>query len=715
MDSKQLIDKVTAYLPPEDIPLIEEAYLFASTAHDGQVRKSGEPYLEHPLQAAGIVADLRLGAAGIIAALLHDVPEDCKIKPEEIERRFGAEVRNLVDGTTKLNVIVRRGSEKSEKIADSHAQADNLRKMLIAMSQDVRVVFIKLADRIHNMRTLGPLPPEKRDRIARETMGIYAPLAHRLGIWHLKQELEDLSFRWLQPDDYREITNLLEVRKTAWERYITHASRILKDEFQKAGVKADISGRPKNIYSIYTKMQKYAEQGKEFSEIHDLLAIRVLVDEISDCYSALGIIHSLWHPLPGQFNDYIANPKGNMYQSLHTTVMALEGKPLEIQIRTHEMHRTNEYGVAAHWRYKEGAKKDIGFEEKLSWFRQLIEWRQDLTGTDLVESLTTDVFKDQVYVFTPIGEIKELPRGSTPLDFAYHIHTELGHRCTGGKVNGKLVSLTYQLRNGDVVEILKTKADRGPNFDWLSPHSGYVKSHYARQKIKQWFRRQARAENLERGKILFEKELRRLGVSASGIEIASLFDYHDLNEFLIAIGCGDISVHKIGPWLTPQEEIVPAPAAPIRPAAPTGVEVLGVSDLLTHLAPCCMPTPTDEIVGYITRTKGITIHRRNCPNISAQSEKERLIDVSWGKSVRSYPVSICIEAHNRMGLIKDISTVVAESKMNIASISNVNHDDTTISVYLILDVADIGHLSRLLSRLERVRGVTSVIRMTKDR
>jgi GTP pyrophosphokinase len=712
MDVQELITKASAYLPPEDIPLVEEAYRFALEAHAGQVRKSGGAYVEHPAQVASIVADLRLDAGGIIAALLHDVPEDCGVPLEEIERRFGAEVRNLVDGITKLNIAARRGSGKVE---DS-IQADNLRKMLIAMSQDIRVVFIKLADRIHNLHTLGPLPPEKRDRIARETMEIYAPLAHRLGIWQMKQELEDLSFRWLQLDDYREITNLLEVRRTAWERYIAYASRVLKDELQKAGVKADISGRPKSTYSIYTKMQKYAEQGKEFSEIHDLLAIRVLVDEVSDCYNALGIIHSLWHPLPGQFNDYIANPKGNMYQSLHTTVLALEGRPLEIQIRTHEMHRTSEYGVAAHWRYKEGAKKDIGFEEKLAWFRQLIEWRQDLTGPDLVESLKSDVFKDQVYVFTPMGEIKELPQGATPLDLAYRIHTELGHRCTGAKVNGKLISLTYQLRNGDVVEILSTKSDRGPSLDWLDPHSGYVKSHQARDKIRQWFRKQERVENLEQGKTLFEKELKRLGVSASGIEIAGLFGYHDFNAFLIAIGCGDISAHQIGPKLVSKEEAVSPPAAaPMRPEPATGIQVLGVGDLLTHLALCCMPVPGDEIIGYVTRTKGVTIHRRNCSNIVVESETERLIDVSWGQSVRSYPVSICVKAYDRVGLIRDITTVVSENKINIASISNLNHDDATMSVYLILDIPDIGRLSRLFSRLEGVRGIISVSRIGRDR
>jgi GTP pyrophosphokinase len=709
MNVQELLAKASVYLPPEDLSRIEEAYRFALEAHDGQLRKSGGPYVEHSVQASIIVADLRLDADGIIAALLHDVPEDCGIPLEEIERRFGTEVRNLVDGITKLNIAARRGSGKVE---DS-IQADNLRKMLIAMSEDIRVVFIKLADRIHNMRTLGPLPPEKRDRIAQETMDIYAPLAHRLGIWRLKQELEDLAFRWLQPDDYHEITNLLEVRKTAWERYIAYASRVLTDEFQKAGMKADISGRPKSIYSIYTKMQKYAEQGREFSEIHDLLAIRVLVDEIHDCYNALGIIHSLWHPLPGQFNDYIANPKGNMYQSLHTTVIALEGKPLEIQIRTHEMHRTSEYGVAAHWRYKEGVKRDLGFEEKLAWFRQLIEWRQDLTGPDLVESLKSDVFKDQVYVFTPMGEIKELPQGATPLDFAYRIHTELGHRCIGAKVNGKLVQLTYQLRNGDVVEILSTKSDRGPSLDWLNPHAGYVKSHQARDKIRQWFRKQERAENLVRGKELFEKELKRLGVSASGIEIAGLFGYHDFNTFLIAIGCGDISAHQIGPKLVPREESVSPPSTPKQPAAPTGIQVLGVGDLLTHLASCCTPVPGDEIVGFVTRTKGVTIHRRNCSNIVAKSETERLIDVSWGQNVRSYPASICVNAYDRVGLIRDITTVVSDNRINITSISNVNHDDATMSVYLVLDITDIGQLSRLFSRLERVKGIISVSRIAR--
>ena len=712
MDIKELITKISEYLPKEKLPLIEEAYRFALEAHAGQVRKSGEPYVEHPVQTAMIVADFHLDADSIAAALLHDVSEDCGISLEEIEGKFGAEVRNLVDGTTKLNKIAQLGSESVE---DSHTQAESLRKMLFATSQDVRVVFIKLADRLHNMRTLGPLSPQKRERIAQETMDIYAPLAHRLGISQLRRELEDLSFRWLQPDEYREIANLLDVRKTEWERYIAYASRVLRDEFQKAGLKAEVSGRPKNIYSIYTKMQKYAEQGKEFGEIHDLLALRVLVDGVPDCYHALGIIHSLWHPLPGQFDDYIANPKGNMYQSLHTTVIALEGKPLEIQIRTHEMHRTNEYGVAAHWLYKESSKKDMRFEEKVAWFRQFMDWQQDISEAAFVESLKTDVFKDQVYVFTPMGEVKELPQGSTPLDFAYRVHTDLGHRCTGGKVNGKLVSLTYQLQNGDVVEILSTKSDRGPSLDWLNPDLGYVKSHQAREKIRSWFRKRERAENLDRGKGLFEKELRRLGVSASGEEIASLFGYADPNELLIAIGCGDISAQQIGPKLVPKEEVAPSPTAvPKQPDITSGVQVLGVGDLLTHLAPCCMPVPGDEIIGFVTRTKGVTIHRKNCSNIAGEDETERLIPVSWGARKHSYPVSIAIVAEDRVGLLKDISTVVSEAKINIASISNADHGDGTTSIFLTVDITDIGHLSRLLSRLEGLRGIISASRVARD-
>ncbi len=515
----------------------------------------------------------------------------------------------------------------------------------------------------------------------------------------------------------KEISELLDVKKKEWERAIRHTIRILKDEFAKAGLEAEIEGRSKSIHSIYKKMHRYADQGKEITDIHDLMAVRVLVNQVYDCYNALGIIHNLWHPLPGQFDDYIANPRGNMYQSLHTTVMALQGRALEIQIRTYEMHSINEYGVAAHWLYKEGSKKDMRFEEKMAWLRQLMEWQQDLSGAAFFETIKTDIFKDQVYVFTPMGEIKELPLGSTPLDFAYRVHTDVGHRCTGAKVNDRIVPLTYQLQNGDAVSIITTKADRGPSLDWLNPESGYVKSSHAREKIRQWFRKRERVENLEQGKSLFDKERKRLGINNSVDEVARLFNYADSNEFLIAIGCGDISVGQIGPKLAPRTDdesqfLKPPTRAPKGPQVTTGVQVMGVGDLLTHIAPCCNPVPGDAIVGYITRTKGVTIHRKDCPNITSTDEPERLIDVNWGSQHESYPVSIRVTANDRVGLLKDITTTISETKTNITSISSKDNSDGTASISLTVEINGIAHLSRLLSKLENLRGVISANRTT---
>ena len=696
----ELIAKASEYLPQENLSLIEEAYQAAQVA--------GKPDIDQALETALILAGFQMDAESMAASLLLGLPLDSKLSRKEIETKLGENVKKLINGVNKISGIT--------WLAPDEVQSERLRRMFLAMVEDVRVIIISLANRLQVMQDLQKLPPEDwQQGIAQETMEVYAPLAHRLGMGGLKRELEDIAFSYLHPEEYREITNLLDIRKTNWERYITHASRILRDEFEKARFKAEISGRPKGIRSIHTKMEKYAKQGKELSDIYDLMALRVLVEEIPDCYHALGIIHSLWHPLTGQFDDYIANPKSNMYRSLHTTVIALEGKPLEIQIRTYEMHRTNEYGVSAHWRYKEGTKQDMRFEEKMAWFRQVMEWQQDLSGAVFVESLKTDIFKDQVYVFTPKGEIKEMPQGSTPLDFAYRIHTDLGHRCTGGKVNGRLVPLTYQLQNGDVVEIVSTKSDRGPSLDWLNPESGYVKSSHAREKIKSWFRKRERAENLDRGKGLFEKALRRLGISKSAEDIASLFGYKDSDEFLIDIGCGEISVNQIGPKLIPKEEPAPFPTTAQKlPERPTGIQVLGVGDLLTHLAPCCTPIPGDDIIGFVTRSKGVTIHRKNCPNIISTEDRERLVDVGWGARQQSYSVPIVIRCEDRVGLIKDITTIVSEAKVNIISISSVNHDDGTGSIFLTVDVSDIGHLSQLFSKLERVRGIISASRIAKD-
>jgi len=525
MNIESLVEKVQEYLPEDKLSLVRDAFAFAQEAHKGQLRLTGDPFITHPFETAMIVADLHLDEVSLAAALLHDVPEDCGVPFDEIQEKFGPDISRLVEGMTRLDKIsfqVQEGEIKLGSVAD--AQVESLRKMFVVTAEDIRVVLIKLADRLHNMRTLKPLAPEKQQRISRETMEIYAPLAHRLGIWQIKWQLEDLAFRYLEPDTYRQIAKLLAARRVTRERYIARVSRILNEELANVGIQVEVTGRPKSIYSVHTKMERYAAQGKEFSDIHDLLALRAFVETESDCYSALGIVHSLWRPIPGSFDDFIANPKENKYQGLHTTVMCLDARPLEVQIRTHRMHRVAEYGVAAHWKYKDGSSKDFAFEEKITWLRQLMEWQRELSGTAFLESIKTDIFRDQVFVYTPKGEIKELPRGATPLDFAYRIHTNVGHRCVGSKVNGRMVSLDYQLRNGDTVEIMATKTERGPSLDWLNPNLGYIKTHHAREKVRQWFRRQEKAENIDRGRSILEKELRRLGLTFADRErIAELF------------------------------------------------------------------------------------------------------------------------------------------------------------------------------------------------
>jgi len=705
----QLIGKAQEYLQPEKIALVGEAYNFAAQAHKGQVRKSGEPYLEHPLQVALTLAELQLDASSLAAALLHDVPENCGIAISEIEAKFGPEVAKLVDGTTKLGKVAWSG----EGVVTSELQVENLRKMLVAMAEDLRVVFIKLADRLHNMRTLDALSAEKRRSIAQETLDIYAPLAHRLGIWELKWQLEDLAVRYLEPRKYRQIARLIAARRTQREDFVARIIQILGGEFDRVGIKAEVSGRPKHIYSIYQKMEKYFALGMDFDDIHDLLAFRVLVGTVPDCYAAVGVIHSLWRPLPEEFDDFIANPKPNGYQSLHTVVM-YGATPLEIQIRTHDMHHIAEYGVAAHWRYKEGEEKDIRFEERISWLRQLVEWHRELSGAEeFLESVKTDIFIDQVFVFTPKGEIKDLPKGSTPLDFAYRVHTELGHRCIGAKVNGRLVTLSYQLKNGDVVEIMAAKGDKGPSRDWLSPQLGFVKTSHAREKIRQWFKRQERAENIERGRELLEKEMRRLGIKLSQREeLAKLFKYDSLDDFLAAIGYGGVTTHQVALKLAAQEERPKeAAGAPPPPPPVSAIKVLGVGNMVTRLAECCHPVPGDRIIGYVTRSRGVSIHRQDCYNIIHEDEKERLIPVEWGRTADMYPVGIQVEAWDRVGLIRDITTIVAEEKINIAAMNSIHHDNNTVTEYLTLETKGLAQLSRLLGRIEGVRGVISVARV----
>ncbi|MCH8901422.1 MAG: bifunctional (p)ppGpp synthetase/guanosine-3',5'-bis(diphosphate) 3'-pyrophosphohydrolase [Chloroflexi bacterium] len=714
---QRLLEQARSYLPEERVSLIEEAYRFAESCHADQQRESGEPYIVHPLDAALTVANLHLDAVTIAGALLHDVQEDCQIPNEEIKRRFGAEAAKLVDGATKLERISSRSTDTV--VGDSSMQAENLRKMFLAMAEDWRVVIIKLADRLHNMRTLEHVEPEKRQRIAQETMEIFAPLASRLGIWQIKWELEDLAFRHLEPERYKEISHLIASKRTTRERYVAQVEEILQKELQEQGIEATIQGRAKHIYSVHQKIQKYAEQGKNFNEIYDLLALRVLVETVKDCYGALGIVHSLWRPMPGQFDDYIANPREDVYQSLHTTVMCLDARPLEVQIRTHEMHRLAEYGVAAHWRYKEGGHQDERFQERLSWLRQLVEWQRDLSHAEDFVDTIKDVFQDQVFVFTPKGEVKDMPAGATPIDFAYRIHTELGHHCIGAKVNGRLVALNYQIENSDVVEILKGRGSRGPSRDWLNRNLGYVETTHARTKIRQWFRKQERAENMEKGREALERELRRLGVTLAQCkdELLRQFRYESLDDLYTALGFGGVSLHQIAVrlagFLAPEApKLVPAEERPRGPVISTDIRVLGTGDLLTQLARCCSPVPGDDIIGYITRSRGVTVHRRDCFNVLHEDEPERLVEVDWGRTGAFYPVAVHIEAWDRVGLLRDISTLIAEEKVNMVAVRTQEDGNRGTVISLTLETQGVHQLSRLLSKLEMVRGVMSVARST---
>jgi guanosine-3',5'-bis(diphosphate) 3'-pyrophosphohydrolase len=709
MEVNALIEQASTYLPDDKVALVKAAYEFAARAHQGQVRKTGEPYLEHPLSTAMILAEFHLDAETLAAALLHDVPEDCGVSLDEIEAEFGPQVVKLVDGVTKLDKLTSRAQTRETK---SNVQAENLRKMLLATAEDLRVVLIKLADRLHNMRTLGALPAEKRRAIAQETLEIYAPLAHRLGVREAKWQLEDLAFRYLKPRVYHRIARLVAGKRAEREGFVNEVSQILCQELDKVDIKAKVYGRPKHIYSIYQKMSKYDAQGKHFGDIHDLFALRVLVDSVSDCYKALGVLHNLWRPIPEEFDDFIANPKDNGYQALHTTVMCQGTTPLEIQIRTHNMHRVNEYGVAAHWLYKEG-KVGEKFNDEIAWLQQIGDWREELDSEEFLESIKTDVLVDRVFVYTPKGEIKELPRGATPLDFAFRIHTDLGYRCIGAKVNGRLEPFNYTLKNGDVVEIMTSKGDKGPSLDWLNPELGYLKTSHARSKVRQWFNKQERSQSIETGKQIWDRELKRLGIGLPSVdEVARLLDYDGADDLFAALGSGSISssqiVLKLSGDLEPTEEGVEV--LPTRKVSPVSINVLGVGDLLTRLANCCHPLPGDKIIGYITQGRGITVHRRDCPNIIHEDEKERLVKVEWGDVAQVYPVMIQVDAWDRVGLIRDISAIIAEEGVNLSEASMGNHHDDGVTMYFTLEVKSAAQLSKIMSRVYSVWNVVSVTR-----
>ncbi len=699
-----LLQALSVEITPKERALIEKAHGLAEQAHAGQFRSSGDPYVQHCLQVAYILAELRMPAVVIAAGLLHDTVEDTALKTPELEREFGTEVAKLVEGVTKLAQLPRVSKDGTTPI-DQHKES--LRKTFLAMGDDVRVVLIKLADRLHNMRTLQYVKPEKQARIARETLEIYAPLANRLGIWQMKWELEDLSFRHLQPEKYREIAAQIDELRVDRERTMERIVRHVHEALTKEGLESDISGRPKHIYSIYKKMER---KQVGFHEVFDVRAVRVIVKDKTACYQALGVIHNLWKPIPGQFDDYIASPKDNFYQSLHTAVVYDDGKDLEVQIRTSEMHENAEYGIAAHWRYKEGARREEAFEKRIQWLRGLMEWRNDLSAGEFVEAVRDEVHDDRVYIFTPRGDILDLPMGSTPIDFAYHVHTTVGDRCRGAKVNGKLVSLDYRLKTGDKVEILTAKQG-GPSRDWLNPALDLVKSHRAQQKIRQWFRKQDREQIVNQGREILDKTLKQLGADEFNLEkLAHALSLGKVEELLYAIGTGDVHQQHIAAKVMADEQEQhqkkekELPSVAPKDVRSNEVSILGAQGFLTKLAPCCRPVPGDPIIGYITRGRGVTVHRRDCPNVLENREPERYIRVSWGQAQNTYPVLVRIIAYDRDGLARDVTTLVSEEHINMTAF-NATTKNSIATIEATMEIADVGLLSRVLARIETLPNV----------
>jgi len=721
---EQIEAQVRAYNPDADLTGLDEAYEFAHQAHEGQMRKSGEAFVHHPIEVALILASLHLDTATLKAALLHDVVEDSEVTLDEIRTHFGDEVAELVDGVTKLGRI--------EFESLSEAQSNNLRKMLIAMAKDIRVILIKLADRLHNMRTLAALPPERRIEKARETMEIYAPLAHRLGISQVKWELEDLAFFYLEPVKFHQVSRMVAESRTQREAYAAQVIEQLRSELEEVGIVSEIGGRPKHLYSIYQKM---VGKGKDFNEIYDLIALRVIVDTVKDVYGALGTVHSIWKPVPGRFKDYVAMPKFNMYQSLHTTVIGPAGRPLEIQIRTEEMHRTAEYGVAAHWRYKEGLKGDESFDERLAWLRQMLEWQTELKDPrEFMEALKIDLFEEEVFVFTPKGDVISLKTGSTPIDFAYAIHTEVGNHCVGAKVNGSIVPLAYELQMGDRVDILTNK-NASPSRDWLN----IVKTSSARSKIRNHFSKVSRVDDLQRGRDELAKVMRKhgMGIGSKSAEkalhaVAEEMNYAKGEDVLAQIGASKLSAKLVGTRLLkrmsgdgessepakPAEEPLPlsVPMTPPRHARRRpggGVVVKGIDDVLVRLARCCNPVPGDEIIGFVTRGRGVSVHRRTCPNAGELlATPERLLDVEWDTGTKAtYQVEIYVEALDRLRLLQEVTMAIAESGVNILSSSTTTHKDGIVDMRFLFEIGEMSRLDALLRDVRAVEGVFEARRM----
>lgn len=715
---EKVINRVKEYDKSEnDINLIFKAYDYALKAHKGQYRNSGEPYIVHPVEVAMILTNLELDVSTIASGLLHDVIEDTSITYDDIKNEFGQEIADLVDGVTKLGMI-----EYKSKVEQ---QAENMRKMLIAMAKDIRVIMIKLADRLHNMRTLKYLSEEKQKEKAQETLEIYAPIAHRLGMSMIKWELEDLSLRYLHPDDYYSLVEKVAKKRKEREESIKELIDKLKEKLNEIGIKAEVDGRPKHFYSIYKKMK---QQNKTFEQIYDLMAVRVIVNTVKDCYGTLGAVHTLWKPMPGRFKDYIAMPKPNMYQSLHTTVIGPKGEPFEIQIRTWDMHRTAEYGIAAHWKYKEGKSYEDEFDAKLAWLRQLLEWQRELKDAkEFMETLKIDLFTDEVYVFTPKGDVISLPAGSTPIDFAYSIHTEIGHRLNGAKVNGKIVPIDYELKNGDIVEILTTtNSDRGPSRDWLQ----IVKSSQAKNKIRQWFKKEKREENIERGEEIFYRELKRHGIQQSQLKgdimesVLRKLNMHSEEDLFAAIGFGGLALNQIIPRIKEELKQIESedkkqntPIAEIKKKPKIGgmgVIVKGEDNVMVRFSKCCSPVPGDEIVGYVTKGRGVSIHRKDCPNIKDYVyDKNRIVEVEWdqGKNI-AYQADIQIMANDRYGLLTDVTSILADIKISVRAVNARTTKDNVAIINLTLEITSRDQLEKIMNKLKALDGVTDVYRIS---
>ena len=722
---KKLIDKITQYISDEkSIEQVREAYELADKAHETQIRATGEPYIIHPLEVAYILSELEMNMEGIVAALLHDVVEDTEYTIDDIRMLFGEEVAFLVDGVTKLSQFHYKDKEDQ--------QTENFRKMFLAMAKDIRVVIIKLADRLHNMRTLGVFRQEKQERIARETMEIYAPLAHRLGIYNIKWELEDLCFYYLHREEYYDLVRQMRQKRKVREEIVNDTMKVLQQHIKESGITTTITGRPKHFYSIYKKMKR---DNKDLSQIYDLYAVRVIVDTIPQCYAILGIAHSLWKPLPNRFKDYIAVPKPNMYQSLHTTVIGTKGQPVEIQIRTWEMHHISEYGIAAHWRYKEGNKAGSkNFDQKISWLRRLLEWQDTSNSKEFLNALKLDVFSDEVFVFTPKGDVINLPKGSIPIDFAYRIHTEVGNRCVGAKVNNKIVPLDTKLKNGDIVSVITSKTGK-PSYDWIN----MVGASESKAKIRSWFKKEYRPENISRGQELLLEELERLGYKAKEVaskerlkEVGKYFNHISEDDILAAVGYGGIAIKSVILKLVDLykkdeniEKVTSLKTAKdfenlkmhsIKKYSGTGILVKGQEGLEVHLAKCCNPVPGDKIIGYVTRVRGVSVHCLDCPNAINFMDKEREIEVEWEQATTGmFLVTIEVISYDRTGLMADILAALTEMKLSVSSANVKVEKAGTAVMNLGIQIKDLPQLDYIMTKIRRIKGVHSVNRMRSSK